>query len=141
MRQIWEVTRDPDDKDRRLFVAGKNSNARDRGGLAFRVVDSTVSQSSEGGFAGRVQWEAGLLDMTADDVAFQAADIENRDPWPMTWLRDVLGSGPRSARELIHAARQDGISADVLRRARERLKIVPRKGGFSEGWVWELPAA
>ncbi len=141
MRQIWEVTHDPDDKDRRLFVAGKNSNARDRGGLAFRVVDSTVPQSSEGGFAGRVQWEAGLLDMTADDVALQAADIENRDPWPMTWLREAIANGPRTARELSLAAKQDGISNDQLRRARERLKIVPRKSGFAEGWVWELPAA
>ena len=140
MRQIWEVFTDPEDKTRRLFVAGKNSNARDRGGLAFRIVDSPIPLSESGDFVGRVEWQEGLLNVSADDIAFQALDTEDRDPWPVQWLRDALKDRPRPAREVQQAAKQDGISEGQLRRARERLKITPQKIGFSEGWVWTLPA-
>lgn len=141
MRQVWEVFADPEDKDRRLFVAGKNSNARDRGGLAFRIVDSTIKQSESGEFVGRVKWDENLLQLSADDLAFQSLDNEERDPWPVEWLRDFLRNGARSAREVQQAAKQDGITDKQLRTARNRVGIKPAKAGFSEGWVWGLPCS
>ena len=138
MRQVWEVFADPKDKDRRLFVAGKN--ARDRGGLAFRIVDSPISLSESGDFVGRVEWQEGLLNVPADDIAFQALDTEDRDPRPIEWLRDALKDGPRPTREVQQAAKQEGISEGQLRRARERLKITPQKNSYSEGWGWTLSA-
>ena len=141
MRQIWEVFTDPEDKTRRLFVAGKNSNARDRGGLAFRIVDSPIPLSESGDFVGRVEWQEGLLNVSADDIAFQSLDTEDRDPWPIEWLRDALKNGPRLARDVQQAAKQDGITDKQLRTARERLGIHPTKSGFEGGWMWVCPAA
>lgn len=139
MRQVWEVFADPEDKDRRLFVAGKNSNARERGGLAFRIVDSTIKQSEAGEFVGRVEWDANPLNLSADDIAFQSLDSESRDPWPVDWLRDFLMNGARLARDVHHAAKQEGLTEKQLRTARKRLGIKPTKTGFIGGWGWPVP--
>ena len=48
VRQSSEVVVDPDDKDRRLFLPGKNSNAKSCGGLAFRIVDSDIPMFDDG---------------------------------------------------------------------------------------------
>ncbi|NQV22937.1 MAG: AAA family ATPase, partial [Rhodopirellula sp.] len=57
VRQSWEVVKDPEDENRRLFLPGKNSNAKDRGGLAFQIVDSDRPFSDDGDFVGKVDWQ------------------------------------------------------------------------------------
>ncbi|MBI1311364.1 AAA family ATPase [bacterium] len=139
VRQSWEVVGDPDDEGRRLFLPGKNSNARDRGGLAFQIVDSDIPLSDTGDFVGRVEWQPGSVDPTADQVAFQAIDEESRDPWPIEWLSDYLSDGAKPVRDVQTAAKAVLVSEKQLRTARGRLKITTRKSDFKGGWIWELP--
>ena len=139
VRQSWEVVRDPENENRRLFLPGKNSNAKDRGGLAFQIVDSTISLSDEGDFVGKVEWEPGTIDLSADQAARFATDEESCDPWPVEWLLDNLSDGSQPAIDVQAAARKVGISEKQLRTARTRLKVKSRKSDFKGGWIWELP--
>lgn len=139
VRQSWEVVRDPEDENRRLLLPGKNSNARDCGGLAFRIVDTDISLSENDDFVGRVEWEPGVIDLSADEFTRCQADEQSRDPWPVEWLRDHLNDGPKAASEVSRAAKTDGLSGKQIRTARERLKVVPYKSDFKGGWIWELP--
>jgi len=141
VRQSWEVVRDPEDENRRLLLPGKNSNAKDRGGLAFRIVDSTISLSNDGDYVGKVEWEPGTVELSADQAARFATDEESCDPWPMEWLRDFLSDGPQPAGDVQASARKVGISEKQLRTARTRLKVASRKSDFAGGWIWEWPDA
>ena len=139
VRQSWEVIRDPEDENRRLFLPGKNSNARDRGGLAFQIVDSDIPLSGDGDFVGKVEWEPGTVDLSADQAARFATDEESSDPWPVEWLRDFLADSAKPANEVQTAAKTMGLSEKQLRTARLRLKVKSRKSDFKGGWIWELP--
>jgi len=51
-----------------------------------------------------------------------------------------LASGSKPVTEIAAEAKAAGISRQTLRRARERLRIVPKKKGYFPGaWHWELP--
>ena len=139
VRQSWEVVGDPDDEGRRLFLPGKNSNARDRGGLAFQIVDSDIPLSDTGDFVGRVEWQPGSIDLTADQVACLTLDEESRDPWPVEWLSDFLANGPQLVRDVQTAAKAAMLSEKQLRTARRKLKVTTHKSDFKGGWIWELP--
>jgi putative DNA primase/helicase len=60
------------------------------------------------------------------------------------WLRTVLVDGPMSAADVRSQAQAAGLAWATVRRAKERLGIVPQR--LSEGaagagrWVWALPA-
>lgn len=140
VRQSWEFFLDSEDAERRLFLPGKNSNARDRGGLAFRVVDSEIPLSDGDDFVGRVEWEPSPVAMSADDAARESHDQESGDSWPVEWLKDFLGSAAVAACEVKREARKESISDKQLRTAGKKLGIKPYKSDFKGGWVWQLPS-
>lgn len=140
VRMVWEFFRDDDDEERRLFLPGKNSNAKNLGGLAFRVVDSDIPLSDQGDLVGRVEWESSPISMSADEIADRQRDGDSHDPFPVEWLRDFLGNGEVSASLVTADARKAGVSEKQLRTARKQLKIKPRKSDFAGGWLWQLPA-
>ena len=55
------------------------------------------------------------------------------------FLRDFLQAGSQSVGAVQAAADANGFSTASVRRARALLRIKPKKGGMSEGWVWALP--
>jgi putative DNA primase/helicase len=57
-RATWHLSRDPNDKSRRLLLPGKNNLADAHSGLAFRI----------GGIPPRIEWEPDPIGMHADDV-------------------------------------------------------------------------
>lgn len=136
MRIVWEFFADDEDEERRLFLPGKNSNARDRGRLTFRFVDSAVPMSDEGDFVGRLEWESGAVAMSADEAARRQRDGEGGDSFPVEWLRDVIGDGAVAATEATAQARKAGLSGKQLRNA---LRIKPYESDFEGGWCWQLP--
>jgi hypothetical protein len=125
-RAAWLVAKDPHDADRRLFLCVKNNLARDSGGLAYRIVD------------GRLEWEAGPVSTTADDVLGESERAGGKCASAEEWLSEYLASGPKPYKEIADDAKAAGISIGTLRRAREGLGIRPRKAGFGLGWCWSL---
>ena len=93
---VWHLSRDPENKTRRLLLPGKNNLAHEGDGLAFSI----------GGEPPRLWWEDGSVTMSADQglAAEQAAhkpgpdaDAQNA---AVAWLDTALADGPRPAKEL-----------------------------------------
>ena len=57
-----------------------------------------------------------------------------------TWLRDFLSRGPKTAKEVFSAGRDDGYSKDQLKRAKKRLGVETGKNGYQGKWAWSMPA-
>lgn len=129
-RAAWFVVPDKDDDDRKLFVPAKMNLARNPGGLAYRVVD-------QGGHP-LVRWEAGRVDLTADDLMLDGIDsgklAEAED-----WLRAELGNGAMAAEEVRRRAKESGLAWRTVERAKSALSVKPYQTGKPHGWWWAMP--
>lgn len=135
-RAVYAVARDKENAARRLIALVKANLAPDASGLAYTIqtVDTPIGSQPV------VAWETEPATITADDVLQVEPEQERSATDEATdWLRDLLSNDPMKAADVQREARQAGIGEKALRRARERLRIHPKKGGFSGGWIWELP--
>lgn len=139
-RGAYLVAKDPEDETRRLLLPMKNNLAEDRGGLAFWVKGRDLGG---GVVTSCVEWDAEPVTVTADEAMAPAGDPEERTATEdaMDWLRDLLANRGEEAAVVQKEARQAGISDKALRRAREKLRIKPRKRAFAGGWWWEITSA
>jgi hypothetical protein len=138
-RAVWHVSRDRDDKQRRLLLPGKNNLAAEGRGLAFTIA------SDDG--APRIRWESDPIDMTADDALREESNPTGDERHTAlddatTWLRDTLADGPLASEELFARAKADGFAHKTLERAKKQLGIRPWRTGQGKemAWFWELPA-
>ena len=120
----------------------KNNIGDDKTGFAFTIQPHTLPSGIN---TSRVAFDPGCVFMSADDLVKSAAGTgddgaksaldEARD-----FLKSELGKGPQSARDIAKAARDAGISADTLKRARKALGVKARKAHDANGcWQIELP--
>lgn len=131
-RAVWHLTRDTDDKRRRLLLSGKNNLAPEGTGLAFDI----------GGIPPAIQWEPSPVNMRADDAL--AAECEGSDDGgalaeATDFLRAELAHGRKAGTEVKAAAKSAGISNRTLDRARARLGVVAAPDGYRGPWTWGLP--
>jgi putative DNA primase/helicase len=125
---------DPDNKDRRLFLHGKNNLAAPPQGLAFRLAQVLVGEHEDivGSY---VEWESGPVLTTADQALGFASESE--DPSAMDeavdFLREELSNGEVETTIVDDQARRAGISKMTLKRARAKLGVVSRRQGFGAG--------
>jgi hypothetical protein len=144
-RSAFMVEKDPDDKDRRLFLQIKNNIAKDPGGLAFRIGQHMLP----GGIIGSaIFWDSERVSCTADEIL---AANENASERPaqteaVDFLRDILRHGPLPAKDVESEAKDAGISWRTVNRAKKTLKVVAeRKAESGDGlgpsgrWYWSLP--
>jgi putative DNA primase/helicase len=131
-RSVWHLSADPEDKQRRLFLPGKNNLAEQQQGLAFTI----------GGEPASVHWERDPVAMSADEALAR----ENGDKGHSTaldeavaWLSDALADGPRPGKEVKGEATADGIAPRTLDRAKVKLGVDTGPDGFRGPWVWLLP--
>lgn len=131
-RAVWHLTRDTDDKRRRLLLSGKNNLAPEGTGLAFDI----------GGIPPAIQWEPSPVNMCADDALAAESDGEG-DGGALAeatdFLRAELAHGRKSGTEVKAAAKSAGISNRTLDRARARLGVVAAPDGYRGPWTWGLP--
>jgi len=57
----------------------------------------------------------------------------------MEWLNQFLERGPQPAAKVFSEGRRVGLSSTTIKRAKQRLEILSRKGEFHTGWMWCLP--
>ncbi|HMN39653.1 MAG TPA: AAA family ATPase [Phycisphaerales bacterium] len=131
-RAVWHLTRDSDDKRRRLLLSGKNNLAPEGTGLAFDI----------GGIPPAIQWEPGPVNLRADDAL--AAETEGGGDGgalaeATDFLRAELVHGRKTGTDVKAAAKAAGISARTLDRARARLGVVTAPDGYRGPWTWGLP--
>jgi len=131
-RSVWHLSRDGDDKNRRLLLPGKSNIAPEQGGLAFSI----------GGEPTAVHWEKDPVAMTADDALALANGTggESSSLEEATrWLHETLDVGPMPAKELKELSKADGLSLRTLERAKAKLGVVACPECFGGPWVWKLP--
>ena len=146
-RSAFLVEKDPDDRDRRLFLQIKNNIAKDPGGLAFRVGQQLLPGDIIGS---SIFWDSDRVSCTADQVL---AANENASDRPAQieaeeFLRDILRDGPRPAKDIEAETKEAGIAWRTVNRAKKTLGIAAeRRAESGQGlgragrWYWSWPGS
>ena len=132
-RAVWHLSRDPENKTRRLLLPGKNNLADEGDGLAFSI----------GGEPPRLWWEDSPVAMSADQglAVEQAAhkpgpdaDAQNA---AVAWLDTALAGGPRLAKELTDEwINGEGGAKRTLECARQALGVEAYRPENPGPWFW-----
>jgi len=139
-RAVWHLTRDTENKNRRLLLPGKNNLAPEGNGLAFAIVGDPPA----------VAWEHDPVAMSADDAlaAENNAGGESKPgPEPEArsqaaeWLRELLKAGPMESAKIKEEGTAAGYAWRTLHRAKDELGIRPYRERFGGSWMWKLPDA
>jgi putative DNA primase/helicase len=142
-RAAFMVTRDADNRDRRLFLPVKNNLAPLGDGLAFWLEQRIVGEPGDGIIASTVTWESEPITITADQ-ALAATDGNSEQHSARhdaeAFLRENLKE-PVKAKDMEEHAWAVGISQRTLARARKKLSVIAEKDGMEGGWKWRLPAS
>lgn len=140
VRTAWAIGRDKDDKTLCYVAQVKNNLGPDPGTLAYRIEEVTLECGVR---VGRVDWQEGTVDMSADDVLDDARP--DRGPskveGAVAWLEGYLAEGPVESTRLLADAQSEGHKKRTLERASEDRRVVKRPAGFGGQWVWSLPGA
>jgi putative DNA primase/helicase len=137
-RSVWHLTRDADNKARRLLLPGKNNLAREGDGLAFSII----------GEPARISWERDPVAMSADDALAAESQAREQKPGPdaealdaaSAWLGKALAGGPRLAKDLIDEWKNgQGGSERTLKRAKQTLGVEAYRDEVPGPWRWRLP--
>jgi hypothetical protein len=143
-RAVWHLTRDNENKARRLLLPGKNNLAPEGDGLAFTI----------GGDPTAITWERGTVAMSADDALAvengQRAEKPGPEPIKQNvakeWLQHRLSAGPvyvgdpkNPAAGTIRAdVKEAGLSWATVRRAADELGVKSEKCPYSGKYQWRL---
>jgi hypothetical protein len=128
------VCRDPEEPRGRLLACVRNRLAEHPRTLGFQIGRGADGQPV-------LLWtgpdERTALELSGTPERSNAGALYGA----RAFLAEVLGRGPRPAREVLRQARDRGISQRTLERAKGRLGVVSREVHTSGGrhWVWSLP--
>jgi putative DNA primase/helicase len=132
-RSVLLVGINPDNTTERVIVCHKHNLAPDSPAITFEIA------------AGRFLWKGESRVTAAQLLAPEQGGEERlaRDE-AIDFLREALADGRRPAKEVETAARELGISARTLRRARRSLGVLASHTGEAGqrgagAWWWELP--
>jgi putative DNA primase/helicase len=141
-----KMPEDDQDGGGRIFVRSKSNIGPDNGGFRYDLAQIELPDFP-GVCASKLLWgstidgnakellgraEAAPKDDAKEDAA-GAAEID-------TWLLDFLSHGPKHAKEVFAAGKDEGYSRDQLKDAKERIGAESKKEAVYQGkWKWTLP--
>jgi putative DNA primase/helicase len=128
---------DDDRPARRVLLRAKSNNGPDGGGFAYDLQQAPLPDFP-GIEASCVVWGE-AIDGTARDVLAETEvdhDAAGRDA--AGFLRELLLSGERAAKDVFAEAGAAGYSRDAMHRAKRKIGAVAVKQGMLGGWVWRL---
>lgn len=138
-RTVWHLSRDTQDKKRRLLLPGKNNLAPEGDGLAFTIQGQPPA----------IAWEREPVRMNADEALAveNGSNGDERKPGPepkvrnaaKEWLTELLRKGSMTAQDIKREADSAELAWRTVQRAAEELGIVRTKDQFSGNWRWSLP--
>jgi hypothetical protein len=148
-RHVYGIVNDKDNH-RKLFVKGKNNIApQEQQTLAFGFNTREVGTDKRTGNPINrpyIVWEDEPVDITATE-ALQAI-IESKSPSAVDdakeFIEMFMNNKPVSSKEIIEAAKENGISKKTLERARKQLHVKSEKDGPKNEkgeitWRWHPP--
>jgi putative DNA primase/helicase len=147
-RLVFAAAKMPDDDQDgggRIFVRSKSNIGPDNGGFRYDL-EQVELQDFPGVYASQLQWGS-AIDGNAKELLGRAESAPRDDAEPDdaeapevdTWLRDFLSGGPKTAKEVFTAGRDDGYSKDQLKHAKKRLGVKSEKDQFKGPWAWCMP--
>jgi putative DNA primase/helicase len=139
-RVVLHLSRDPQNKARRLLLPGKNNLAPEGDGLAFTIAGDPPA----------VQWERDPVAMSADEalaVENAGGNVDESRPGPepaarnaaMEWLADLLAAGEVEASKVQAEAKAAGMNYRTVQRAADALGVRRDKNKYHGGWQWRFP--
>lgn len=132
-----------DETGQRVVTVDKSNYSTARGdSFAFNLVSETVhTDDGEHTEVGRVEY-LGDTDLTVEQIINRLPDGEGQSESAdaAAWLYDYLLSkgGSVAKKDVDRAARAEGYSEKVLRRARERANVETSRSGFPSTTIWSL---
>lgn len=138
------VVVDDVENSRRLFVKAKNNLAPDMAALSYTTSIKKVGIDPETGapiISPHVIWGADHVNVTAIEAmqAEEKGSTKRPRDGAKEFLTSLLAMGPLPQQDVEEAAEANLIAKATLKRAKEDLKIKPRKDGLKGPWLWELP--
>jgi hypothetical protein len=127
------VGKDPENEDHRVLASMKCNLAKRPDSMAFELVKA--------GDGLRIQW-LGPSPHTAESLLAAPRDNdEDRGALAdaVQVLRQILAGGPKAVSEAKQEARQAGVAARTLSRAKAMLNVQSIKLSFTGPWMWRLP--
>jgi putative DNA primase/helicase len=134
-RCVLHVGRDPHNRQRRLFLSGKNNLCAETSGLAFTI----------GGDPPIVVFEDEPVEMLADEaLAMSGDDAPGRPPTEREaaeeWLRAELADLEEHYVTSLQAdAMSAGLNWRTVRRASAEIGVIRHRARFGSGFTWRLP--
>ena len=138
-RASYVVTKDPNDPDMRLMLPLKNNLAKDTHGFAYRIEEKDIHKNNELIKTSFVTWEPNFITLTAEEVLSGQSRSSNRKIAEDILIQELEGGGAILCKQLYQKAEDQGFSKKVLWSAAKRLNVKLDKGGFKDGWLWQLP--
>ena len=129
-RSAMVMAKDPDDNNKRVLAQSKSNIAKPVSALMFRL------DSDPGDKAAHIVWE-GISSHSADSLVNPPRQKSSAMEKAMEFIREALADGARPSNEVEEASSAAGHSRSTYDRARNALKIKPKKG--ADHWTIELP--
>ena len=124
----------------RLMLPLKNNLAKDINGFAYRIEEKDIHKNNELIKTSFVTWEPNFITLTAEEVLSGQSRSSNRKIAEDILIQELGGRGAIPCKQLYQKAEDQGISKKVLWSAAKRLNVKVDKGGFYDGWLWQLPS-
>lgn len=132
-RAGYVVSKDEVDPAIRYFLPIKNNIGNDSEGFAFHIEGLTLSEGIE---TSKICWHEGVIN--AHKVLYPEKKTQINGA--QAFLLEILSRGSLIASEIFEEAEGMGYSKSSIQRAASNLKIVRRKMGMKDGWMWSLPS-
>ena len=116
----------------------KNNLAKDTHGFAYRIEEKDIHKNNELIRTSIVTWEPKIINLTAEEVLAAQSKSSNRKIAEDILIQELGGGGAIPCKQLYQKAEDQGISKKVLWSAAKRLNVKVDKGGFKDGWLWQL---
>jgi putative DNA primase/helicase len=133
---------DKENDKRRLFLPTKNNIGNDQTGLVFTVQSAQVENPAGLIETSRVMWGAEAVTVTADEaMSPQGKGVEHSAlSEGVEFLQEVLKPGAALLKQARAKAEEAGYSWRTIRRAKDKLGIIPTKTRFDGNWERALPS-
>lgn len=128
-RSCFLVGKSPESDSEKVLISIKSNLGPEMPALTFSINGGRF----EWGHQSAVTAEQLLADPVNDEEKSQSDEATE-------FLTTTLAKGPIASRDIIKAARDNGISERTLWRGKKRLGVKARKSGFTGAWEWALPA-
>lgn len=141
-RIVMAAVKSADGEGKRILARGKSNIGEDSGGYHYDLKQMDIP-AFKGVSASCLLWGDAIEGSAREILANAEGPLSDEGGSAVedaaNWLADLLGNGPIPPNEIKVRGRQHGHSWASIRRAKDRLEIVSKKGAMDSGWAWALP--